>query len=227
VSSVRDLGLILIITGLILAAAVAVRRVTRTSGQPRKHVRKDDCAERASMAKLRGEPADRFTPGVVVPFTPQLGEPLKPLPPTVSALSPSIMLRDHRELTDEEVASIRARFTQAVKGRPHLIVLPPDAPDADDDIQHAAEQFNPRPGDKPARPAHATDTQTTGEIFEHLCNGPDCWCRPWTPTPDTPPAEVVQGLNGHYTVDAAVESMFTRAQAAQVRALANGQVSDG
>jgi hypothetical protein len=36
----------------------------------------------------------------------------------------------------------------------------------------------------------------------------------------------VQGLNGHYTVDAAVESMFTRAQAAQVRALANGQVSD-
>jgi hypothetical protein len=88
------------------------------------------------------------------------------------------------------------------------------------------QRFNPRPGDKPARPAHATDTQTTGEIFEHLCNGPDCWCRPWTPTPDTPPAEVVQGLNGHYTVDAAVESMFTRAQAAQVRALANGQVSD-
>jgi hypothetical protein len=215
----RDLGLALIAAGLVLAAIAAVARLTRTRPQPR-HTVNPPGEEDTFVAELRGQPWDAaprpdHPTATMVPLygaddaPSPLGQLLKPLP----------------KLTDEEIANLKARFAEAVKNAG--VILPPAQPDADDDIRHAAEHFNPRPGDKPPRPPHATDTQTTGEIFEHLCNGPDCWCRPWTPTPDTPPAEVVQGLNGHYTVDAAVESMFTRAQAAQVRALANGQVSDG
>ena len=64
---------------------------------------------------------------------------------------------------------------------------------------------------------------TTGEIFEHLHEGDRCWCLPWKPAPL--PQAVVDELNGHTSVDEAIESMFTRAQADQVIALTNGQVT--
>jgi hypothetical protein len=78
----RDLGLIMIIAGLVITAGVAIHYATRTRPAPR-HAPSPAGEEDTFIAELRGQPADRFSPGVVVPFTPQLGEPLKPLPAPV------------------------------------------------------------------------------------------------------------------------------------------------
>ena len=146
------------------------------------------------------------------------GDALAPLPPWEPPLAP-VKRVDGAPPWDADVAaagpSPQHRFSAA------------EWRAAADDIEALINVVRERhPGKpRPSRPAHATDAQTTGEIFEHLHEGDDCWCKPWKPAPPpAPPAPVVEGLNGHYTVDAAVESMFTRAQAEQVRALENGEV---
>ena len=83
----------------------------------------------------------------------------------------------------------------------------------------------------PARPAHATDAQTTGEIFEHLHEGPDCWCLPWKPPPPPGLPEQIRGeLNDHHTVDGFLDSLCMHAEEAHAfraelgKALENGEV---
>jgi hypothetical protein len=128
----RDFGIALIVAGLIITAAVIMARVTRTRPQPRHAPNPPDEAD-TFVAELRGQrgetlaevleglpPTDRFSPGVVLPFTPRGGQPLKPAP----------------KLTDEETADLKARFAEAVK-KPSLIVLPSRAPDADDAFDDA------------------------------------------------------------------------------------------
>jgi hypothetical protein len=75
------------------------------------------------------------------------------------------------------------------------------------------------------------DGQTTGEIFEHLCEGTGCWCHSFRRLP-APPDWAVQINHGYSDNTEAVESMFTRAQADQVNAAlaqaeASGQVTHG
>jgi hypothetical protein len=102
---------------------------------------------------------------------------------------------------------------------PDLTITTTDAADEAyaDVVSAGVHDGKTRPGIEP----------TTGEIFEHVHEGERCWCLPWKPAPL--PQAVVDELGGHQSVDACIESMFTRAEADQVRALTNGngQVSHG
>jgi hypothetical protein len=83
----------------------------------------------------------------------------------------------------------------------------------------------------PAAHPNRPDGQTTGEIFEHLCEGTGCWCHSFRRLP-APPGWAVELNHGYSDNTEAVESMFTRAQADQVNAAlaqaeASGQVAHG
>jgi hypothetical protein len=69
----------------------------------------------------------------------------------------------------------------------------------------------------PAAHPNRPDGQTTGEIFEHLCEGTGCWCHSFRRLP-APPGWAVELNHGYSDNTEAVESMFTRAQADQVNA---------
>jgi|HubBroStandDraft_2_1064218.scaffolds.fasta_scaffold22208_5 hypothetical protein len=173
----------IIIIAVVTGAIAVITAATRTKGQhaaPHGDTHPDP---------LPGQPADRFSPGVVVPFTPQLGEPLKPLPepPTVTASSPPIMLRDDRELSDEQAAQIRQRFLHAVKGRPRLIVLPPAAPDADDAFNDVKTMLT-----EPEPPKH----EPLLARYERLIDGR--------------PPQVQELLHYHRDTDEAVNSILQR-----------------
>jgi hypothetical protein len=131
------------------------------------------------------------------------------------------------ELTGEEAAALRERFYEAVKGKPAPFTLPPGPPLPDLTIV-TDDTITPADVDQAYQDALAINQPavvepTTGEIFEHLHEGDRCWCLPWKPAPLL--QAVVDELNGHTSIDEAIESMFTRAQADQVIALTNGQVT--
>lgn len=153
------------------------------------------------------------------------------------------------ELTDEEAADFKERFAAAMKeGRPPVI-LPPDLDDRPATVSEAC-WYGPctdctawpdcdcghhREGTVTIRPAQRT--QTTGEIFEHLCEGTACWCHSFKRVPQ----EVFDGLGHHATVDESLNSIVVRSEreakrfraelearlAADDTARANGQVRHG
>jgi hypothetical protein len=131
--------------------------------------------------------------------------PLQPLPELLPA-----------ELAGEEAAEFRERHRAAMKNGPVPLTIVTDATITPADVDQAYQ-------DALAINQPAAAGPTTGEIFEHLHEGDRCWCLPWKPAPL--PQAVVDELNGHTSVDEAIESMFTRAQADQVIALTNGQVT--
>jgi hypothetical protein len=117
------------------------------------------------------------------------------------------------ELTGEEAAALRERHAESLK-RQGPIHLPPDpdltitaGPGADEAYQ---DVVNAGMHDARRRPGG----QTTGEIFEHLCEGTGCWCHSFRRLP----AAVVRELK-HETVDEAVASIVLHAkEAAEFRA---------
>lgn len=137
---------------------------------------------------LPGVPADRFTPGVVVPFTPQLGEPLKPLPTT--------------DVPGPVARGVRHEPAGSGPGTLHLVADEIDQLMADVKARFGLDQPEPEPR-----------SETVDEKYERLF-------------PRTVPAWAAEHVNFHTDNADMVESMFTRAQADQVRALANGQVPE-
>jgi hypothetical protein len=170
-------------------------------------------------------------PGVVLPSTPKLAAALEPLPapdvpgPDSSADrapgyptklgggqefdSPSgpgtiYMLPDPGLIAGDPVV----RATDLLE--PDLTITTTDAADeayadvkARFGLDEAPPAGRPRPGG-----------QTTGEIFEHLCEGTGCWCHSFRRLP----AAVVKELK-HETVDEAVASIVLHAkEAAEFRA---------
>lgn len=194
----RDLGIVAVIAGLAILAAMAGHRLLRNPGQ--RAARRSDASERVPVVTLHGAAwAPAFLPVKKVGGAPPWqAEPLEPLPEQVTERSPA----------------------------PFMPVAAPI------DVNQDAEEWRQILGDnKPARPAHATDGQTTGEIFEHLHEGPDCWCLPWKPPPPPGlPEQVREKLNDHHTVDAYLDSLVMRAEEAAGfraelgQALQNGQV---
>jgi hypothetical protein len=177
-----------------------------------------DCVAGTLPAHLR--------PGVVLPSTPKLA-----LAPALEPL-PDGMIPVSGELTEEELAKIKRRFYAALEHPP--VVLPPEdltitaGPGADEAYQ---DVVNAGMHDARRRPGG----QTTGEIFEHLCEGTGRWCHSFRRLP----AAVVRELK-HETVDEAVASIVLHAkEAAEFRAElearlaeddaahANGQVTHG
>ena len=198
-----DLLLAVLIAAIIALAVILIWRLTLMAGHKGEHARTDDGAERASMAKLRGQPADRFTPGVVLPRTPQLGEPLKPLP-TPDVPGP-----------DSSADRAPGYPTKLGGGQEFDSPSGPGALFAEvaDEIDQLVDDVKQRFGLSKPEPQPETPAETTTEHYERLFpdNRPE-WLRKMEPYPDN---------------KWAVESMFTRAQAEQVRALANGQVDHG
>jgi hypothetical protein len=196
------------------------------------------CGMRPGPASL---PA-HLRPGVVLPSTPKLAlaPALEPLPPWAGqpcicdTAGPNWCLAFHEQpepdLTGEEAAALRERHAESLK-RQEPIHLPPDpdltitaGPGADEAYQ---DVVNAGMHDARRRPGG----QTTGEIFEHLCEGTGCWCHSFRRLP-APPGWAVELNHGYSDNTEAVESMFTRAQADQVNAAlaqaeASGQVAHG
>jgi hypothetical protein len=74
----------------------------------------------------------------------------------------------------------------------------------------------------PAAHPNRPDGQTTGEIFEHLCEGTGCWCHSFRRLP----AAVVKELK-HETVDEAVASIVLHAkEAAEFRAELDARLAE-
>jgi hypothetical protein len=142
-------------------------------------------------------------PGVVLPVTPKLAlaPALEPLPGRPASL-PNWRGEDVPGPDDTD---------------PDLtITAGPGADEAYQDVVNAGMH------DARRRP----DGQTTGEIFEHLCEGIKCWCHSFRRLPGW----AVELNHGYTDNTEAVESMFTRAQADQVNAAlaqaeASGQVT--
>ena len=166
------------------------------------------CGMRPGPASL---PA-HLRPGVVLPPTPKLAlaPALEPLPGRPASL-PNWRGEDVPGPDDTD---------------PDLtITAGPGADEAYQDVVNAGmHDARRRPGG-----------QTTGEIFEHLCEGTGCWCHSFRRLP----AAVVRELK-HETVDEAVASIVLHAkEAAEFRAElearlaeddaahANGQVTHG
>jgi hypothetical protein len=161
-----------------------------------------DCVAGTLPAHLR--------PGVVLPATPKLA-----LAPALEPLPSDQIVRNPVSLvTDEELADIKERFDAAMKERRPTAWLPPErdltitaGPGADEAYQ---DVVNAGMHDARRRPGG----QTTGEIFEHLCEGTGCWCHSFRRLP----AAVVRELK-HETVDEAVASIVLHAkEAAEFRA---------
>jgi hypothetical protein len=206
----RDLGLTLILAGLIIAAAAAVHHVTRVKGQhaaPHGDGLNAPGEEDVFVAELRGD-----EPWEPAPKPAHPADTMVPLYGADDAPSPRPRPLPPLNVPGPDSSADRAPGYPAKLGGGQEFDSPSGPgtlfAEAADEIDALIDDVKRRFGIGEATPPAA---ETVDEKWERLF-------------PRAVPAWAAEHVNFHEDNADMVESMFTRAQAAQVRTMASGQV---